>query len=76
MLNQKKENHQCCIILDLPGEDRKTVSEFFCYEINHGTYQKLRFALYAIKNEPRVILSGNTEEILSLVHKYYESKKT
>lgn len=75
MSDGKKPNHQACIILDLPGDDRKTVAEFFCYAINNGDFRNLRFSLDAVKSEPRVILTGDTEQILALVNRYYEQRR-
>lgn len=71
MTDGKKARHETCIILDLPGDDKKTAAEFFCYSINNGDFRNLRFSLDAVKSEPRVILTGDTREVLALVNRYY-----
>lgn len=75
MADGKKASHQACIILDLPGDDRKKAAEFFCYAINNGDFRDIHFALDAIKSEPRVILTGNTQDVLALVNRYYSDKE-
>lgn len=71
MDSSRRASHETCIILDLPGDDKKAVAEFFCYSINNGAFHNLRFSLDAVKAEPRVILTGDTQEVLSLVNRYY-----
>ncbi len=69
MLDAKKTEPRICIILDLPGADRESVSEFFCNAIMNSDLRDLRFSFDGI-GTPRVILSGHPEEILSLVNSY------
>ena len=72
LLDDKKKNHEICVILDFPNGDRRIISEFFCYSINNGNYQNVRFSFDApFKRYPRVILKGNTNDVLQLVNKYY-----
>ncbi len=74
LLDKKKNSEECCIILDIPHCDRKKTTEFFCYEINNGEYQKLKFSLDAPLNAcVRIILKGESKQILRLVNKYYET---
>lgn len=75
MADGRKSSHQVCLILDLPGDDPKQASEFFCYAINNGDFREISFALDAIKSEPRVILKGKTEDVLALVNRYYAERK-
>ena len=72
MSDGRKQSHQACIILDLPGADKKEAAEFFCYAINNGEFRNIHFALDAIKSEPRVILRGPTTDVLELVNRYYQ----
>ena len=74
MSDGKKKNHQSCIILDLPGDDKKAAAEFFCYAINNGNFRNIQFSLDAVKKDPRVILRGNTDEVLKLVNQYYQHR--
>ncbi len=75
LLDTKKPEPRACIILDLPGEDPKTVSEYFCYSISNGPYRNFQFSFDAVNSTPRVILSGSTEDVLKLVNGYYASRK-
>lgn len=69
----KKKRQQICMILDLPGVDQKTTAEFFCYSINAGDFRQIQFSFDDGDNGvPRVILKGNTEEVLELVNRYYQ----
>lgn len=72
LLDNKKTEHESCIILDIPTDNAKDTSEFFCYEISNGDYKNIRFSFDCVKgNTPRVILKGNTKDVMGLVNKYY-----
>lgn len=71
LLDRKKKNEQCCIILDIPNGRNREIAEYFCYEISNGDYHGINFAFDTTKGEaPRVILKGNTDDVLGLVTKY------
>ena len=67
----KKNTQSCCLILDLPGEDPKTCTEFFHREICQGDFRDFRFSFDSMGGTPRVILRGPTEQILNLANRYY-----
>lgn len=71
LLDTKKRTHQACIILDFPGEDEKSLMEYFGYSICNGDFHDFRFSFDSIEGEPRVILRGNTHELMRLVDNYY-----
>lgn len=71
LLEKKKTSHQSCIILDMPDEDEKRVAEFFCHAINEGEFHNFRFSFDTLEGVPRVILRGETSEVLELVERYY-----
>lgn len=71
LLDTKKQAEQVCMILDLPEADERTVAEFFCYTINSGDFHNIRFSFDSISGMPRVILKGNSNEVLQLVNCYY-----
>ena len=68
----KKQSPTGCFILDLPGEDTKKCTEFFCYEIVNGDFHDLRFTYDAVGDTPRVILRGPVEQILPLTSRYFD----
>ncbi len=70
MMETKRESPQTCMILDLPGADRKELTEYFCYTITNGDYSNIRFTFDGVGATPRVILSGDMEEVLRLVNGY------
>lgn len=71
LVEDKRTTKQTCMILDLPGEDCKTLGEFFSYTISNGDYRNIRFSFDGMGLTPRVILSGDAEEVLRLVNVYY-----
>lgn len=71
LLDTKKTEHQACVILDLPGVEEKEASEFFCYTITDGEFHNIQFSLDAFSGVPRVILNGDTGEIMRLVNEFY-----
>ena len=67
-----KKQEQCgCFILDLPGEDARKCTEFFCYEIAKGDFRDFRFSFDNAGGTPRLILRGPVEQILPLVTQYF-----
>ena len=73
LLDTKKTAPEICVILDMPGVEEKTVAEHFCYAINVGGYHNIRFSYDGAGVTPRVILKGDTAEVLRLVNGYYHS---
>ena len=71
LLDGKKAHQQACIILDLPGVDRKETAEFFCYTICNGDYQDIHFALDGVEENLRIILKGSVQRVLELINRYY-----
>ena len=75
LLNPVKEEHRCCMILDLPGADRRSLTEFFCYAIGREDLHNFQFSFDGLDRTPRVIIRGNTDEVLHMVNGYYASVK-
>ena len=71
LMETKRETRESCMILDLPGADRKALGEYFSYTISNGNYRNIRFSFDGMGATPRVILSGDTEEVLRLVNAYH-----
>ncbi len=71
LLNQKKTATQACIILDLPNTDPQTVADHFCYAICNGPYSGLQFSFRHLKGAPRVILTGDTSQVLELANSWF-----
>lgn len=72
LLETKKSVPETCVILDLPGTDKKSIAEFFCYRINNGGYHHIQFSFDGIGTLPRVILKGDPAEVMKLVNAYYQ----
>ncbi len=70
LVENKRAQPECCIILDLPGEDKKEIAEFFCYRINNGNFSNIQFSFDGVGCVPRVILKGGTEDVLGLVNEW------
>ncbi len=73
LLENRRREPECCIILDLPGVDTEATSAYFCNAINHGDYRNLRFTFDSVSGTARIILKGRTDEILQLVNSYHQS---
>ena len=71
LMENKRRKKENCVILDLPGEDCKAVGEYFSYTISNGDYRNIRFSFDGMGVTPRVILSGDAEEVLRLVNAYH-----
>ena len=71
MLMPNRQTHRSCLMLDIPERDPKEVAEFFCYAINTGGYEDIRFSFDSLEGTNRVILCGNTETVLELATRFY-----
>ena len=70
LLEDKKKKQEMCIILDIPYGDKKSVAEFFCYNITNGDYHDIQFAFDGVMETIRVILKGDATEVLRLMNEY------
>lgn len=61
------DKSEICLILDLPGRDREGVSRYFCEKITQGLYTNLRFTFDGVQKAPRVILTGDTREVMEII---------
>ena len=71
ILNNKKTKEEICLILDTPCVDKKKVAAYFCYNISNGNFSDIQFSFDGVKENARVILKGNSSEVLQLVNDYY-----
>lgn len=70
LMDSRKTACETCMILDLPGKSRKEVAEYFCYHISNEDYRNIHFSFDGVANAPRIILKGDTAEVLRLVNGY------
>ena len=70
LLNRFRSEPETCLILDLPGTDRKTVAEYFCCRIGQDGFRDLAFSLDVCNGINRVILTGRPCEVLQLVNDF------
>ena len=71
LLDDRKSSCKICMILDIPGKDRKEIAEYFCYRISNGSYQDIRFSFDGTTKVPRVILRGNASDVMELVNTFF-----
>lgn len=74
LLDTRKTVCETCVILDVPGSDKKALAEYFCYRINNGNYRNIRFSYDGVAAVPRVILKGDATEVLRLVNEYSQER--
>lgn len=74
LLGGEETVEQCCLVFDLPKKQDKKAMEYFCYAINNGDFCNLKFSFDSPKNKAtRIILKGETKQILQLVNDYYQN---
>ena len=73
---RENNTHGCetCMILDFPGKDKKEIAEYFCYRINNEDFRQIHFSFDGMTNVPRVILKGETTEVLHLVNGFMQEQ--
>ncbi len=74
LLDGKKTEKEACVVLDIPGADRRTIAEYFCYEISNGGYDNIHFSFDGATQVPRIFLRGEASQVLKLVNGYMEMK--
>lgn len=72
LLNNRKTAREICIILDIPGVDKKSIAEFFCNRICDGDFHNFHFSFDGMLDTSRVILKGDPTEVLRLVNEFTE----
>ena len=74
LLDNKKNDFEICMILDVPGKRKKEIAEYFCYRISNEDFQNIRFSFDGVTSVPRVILKGNAVEVLRLVNGFTQNQ--
>lgn len=72
LLTKSKKTRKMCVILDLPGEDGKEISSYFCRQISARTSpaEKLTFSSEDTGGCPRVILRGGADDVMALLEEF------
>ncbi len=68
LIEDHTKNSEMCVILDVPEQEKEEVSTYFCDTISGGDYHNLRFTFDGVGGSSRVILRGNTDDVLELVN--------
>lgn len=74
LLDNKKNACEICMILDIPGKDKKDIAEYFCYHISNEGYKNIHFSFDGVAKVQRVILKGSAEEVLRLVNRFMQGQ--
>lgn len=72
--DNKKDDFEICMILDIPGRSKKEIAEYFCYRISNEAYQNIHFSFDGVAKVPRVILKGKAAEVLRLVNGFTQNQ--
>lgn len=70
LLDQKRTASEMCVILDLPEKSEDEITAYFCDCISKEHCQNVHFTCDGVTSVPRVILKGNTAEVLRLINGY------
>ena len=72
LLENKKEHCETCMIVDIPGRGKAEIAEYFCYRISNEGVEKVQFSFDGVTHVPRIILTGNTADVLHLINGYFQ----
>lgn len=73
LAEEKRENEEICLVLDVPKGRKINAMTFFCREISNSDFENIHFSYDGVGNVGRVILRGKMEDVLRLVNAYRES---
>ena len=74
LLNNKKNDCEICMIMDIPGKNEKEIAEYFCYCISNEGYRNIHFSFDGVAQVPRIILKGKAAEVLRLVNSFAQNQ--
>ena len=72
LLENKKDLCETCMIVDIPGRGKAEIAEYFCYRISNEGFNKVQFSFDGVTHVPRIILTGNTADVLRLINGYFQ----
>ncbi len=73
LADDHKKTQEVCVILDIPGKEKKKSIEYFGKSINEGGFRNIQFSYDGVKENSRVILKGAVDEVMRLVNGYYKA---
>ena len=76
LLDGKKDSCETCMILDIPGRSKKEIAEYFCYRISNEDFQKIHFSFDGVADTLRIILSGDTSDVMRLINDFLQVQST
>lgn len=74
LLDTNKISSEICIIMDFPGRNEKEIAEYFCYRISNEDFGRIQFHFNGTARVPRVILKGDTVQVLRLVNDFAQEQ--
>lgn len=74
LIDSRKTVCEACVILDLPGKDKKEVAESFCYRLRDEADRNIHLSCGGVADVPRIILTGNASDVLRLVNGYAQEQ--
>lgn len=72
LMDNQKIIPEACMVLDLPGVDKKKTADFFCHQITNSGYTDIRFSFSSVNGSSRIILKGHPEDLMTLIKQYYQ----
>ena len=72
LLENKKEHCETCMIVDILGREKAEIAEYFCYRISNEGVEKVQFSFDGVTHVSRIILTGNTADVLRLINGYFQ----
>lgn len=76
LLDGRKDTCETCMILDIPGRSKKEIAEYFCYRISNEDFQKIHFSFDGVADTSRIILSGDTADVMRLINDFLQDQST
>lgn len=74
LIDSCKTACEACLILDLPGKNKKETAEYFCYRLHDEDGRNIHFSFGDATEVPRIILKGNASDVLRLVNGYAQEQ--
>ena len=74
LLENGKTACETCMIVDLPQHSKTEIARYFCSRISSEEFSKIKFSFDGIPKVPRVILKGDTADVLRLINGFWQEQ--
>ena len=74
LLENGKTACETCMVVDFPQCSKAEIARYFCSRISSEEFRKIHFSFDGVPKVPRVILKGDTADVLRLINGFWQEQ--